>query len=37
MAKGILPAMGMNMVELIVGFATIVVILAVVMMLASGN
>ena len=37
MAKGILPAMGMNMVELIVGVATIVVILAAVMMLASGN
>lgn len=37
MSKGILPAMGLNMVELILGVAAIAVILAVVMMLASGN
>ena len=37
MAKGVLPAMGMSMVELILGVAAIAVILAVVMMLVSGN
>jgi hypothetical protein len=37
MAKGILPAMGLNMIELILAIAAIVVILGVVMMLISGN